>query len=164
MDQLPAHCSAPIGAAPVPGRRRSLAACLLVPLLVLAAPAAAREWFVSTTGSDAGDGSRARPFRTIGHVLAPGNYLVEAGDTVTLLAPPGNRTYRECDVRLRVRLELRSEPGARAHIHCDIVERTPPSAIRQALGCQGVHPAVSAGEFIPPDPLRYNRSRRNPSR
>ncbi len=120
MDHLPAHCSAPIGAAPVPGRRRSLAACMLVSLLVLAAPAGAREWFVSTTGSDAGDGSRARPFRTIGHVLAPGNYLVEAGDTVTLLAPPGNRTYHECDVRLRVRLDLRSEPGARAHIHCDI--------------------------------------------
>src|SRR5690606_18223361 len=27
--------------------------------------------------------------------------------------------YDECDVRLRVRLTLRSAPGTRAHIHCD---------------------------------------------
>src|SRR5690606_10428248 len=89
-------------------------------LMACALPATAREWFVSPAGDDGGDGSRERPFRTIGHVLAPETGVVRAGDTVTLLAPPGNRTFHECDVRLRVRLVLRSPPGERAHIHCDI--------------------------------------------
>ncbi|HEY4529447.1 MAG TPA: right-handed parallel beta-helix repeat-containing protein, partial [Luteimonas sp.] len=95
---------------------------LVLAALAFALPATAREWFVSPAGDDRGDGSRARPFRTIGHVLSPASDLVRAGDTITLLAPAGNRTYRECDVRLRVRLELRSLPGERAHIHCDMAK------------------------------------------
>ncbi|MGY0650260.1 right-handed parallel beta-helix repeat-containing protein [Luteimonas sp. A537] len=111
-------------------RRRGPLACMVLAMLVaFAPPAAAREWFVSTEGSDANDGSRERPFRTVGHVLSPANYLVGDGDTVTLRAPPGNRTYNECDVRLRVRLVLRSHPGERAHIHCDIA--TPESVVVQ---------------------------------
>ena len=83
--------------------------------------AGAAEWFVSTGGSDAnGNGSLAQPFRTLGHVLAPANAIVAAGDTVTLRGPAGNNTYEECEVRLRVPLTLRSHPGEMAHIHCDI--------------------------------------------
>ena len=83
--------------------------------------AGAAEWFVSHGGSDSsGTGTIAQPFRTISHVLAPGNGIVEAGDTVTLRGPPGNNTYNECEVRLRLPLTLRSHPGEMAHIHCDI--------------------------------------------
>ena len=104
-----------------PRHRGQAAACWLVAALLLAAwPAQAREWFVSPAGSDDGDGSMARPFRTVGHVVAPESGIVSAGDTVTLRALPGQRTYEECDIRLRVRLVLRSHPGERAHIHCDL--------------------------------------------
>jgi hypothetical protein len=83
--------------------------------------ATAAEWFVSPDGSDDnGTGSIAQPFRTIGHVLAPANGIVEAGDTVTLRGPAGNNTYNECEVRLRLPLTLRSHAGEMAHIHCDI--------------------------------------------
>ena len=97
---------------------RAAAGLLLAALAATVLPAGAREWFVSPEGSDRNDGSRERPFRTVGHVLSPGNYLVNAGDTVTLRAPAGKHTYNECDVRLRVKLVLRSLPGERAHIHC----------------------------------------------
>src|SRR5690606_16687422 len=123
----PSHETPVAGAA---GRHRGPFACMVLALLVaVAPPLGAREWFVSTEGSDSNDGSRERPFRTIGHVLSPANYLVEHGDTVTLRAPPGNRTYIECDVRRRVRLVLRSHPGERAHIHCDIA--TPETVVVQ---------------------------------
>ncbi|MCE7032679.1 right-handed parallel beta-helix repeat-containing protein [Lysobacter sp. GX 14042] len=101
--------------------RRRHAAGVLACVLAFAAPGLqAAEWFVSPLGDDAGDGSEQRPFRTVGRVLAPGSGVVAPGDTVTLLAPPGNGTYHECDVRLRMPLTLRSPPGERAHIHCDI--------------------------------------------
>ncbi|MEN1957275.1 right-handed parallel beta-helix repeat-containing protein [Luteimonas changyuni] len=123
----PSHETPVAGAA---GRHRGPFACMVLALLVaVAPPLGAREWFVSTEGSDSNDGSRERPFRTIGHVLSPANYLVGHGDTVTLRAPPGNRTYNECDVRLRVRLVLRSHLGERAHIHCDIA--TPETVVVQ---------------------------------
>ncbi|WP_170113213.1 right-handed parallel beta-helix repeat-containing protein [Ahniella affigens] len=81
--------------------------------------AAAAEWFVARNGSDSsGTGSAAAPFRTITHVLDPANEIVSAGDTVTVRGPAGSNLYEECDVRLRVRLTLRSPPGERAHIHC----------------------------------------------
>ncbi|MBB1472363.1 right-handed parallel beta-helix repeat-containing protein [Luteimonas sp. MC1782] len=122
---------------------------MLVALVGIAWPAGAREWFVSTAGSDANDGSMARPFRTIGHVLSPGNGLVRNGDTVTLRAPDGQRTYAECDVRLRVRLVLRSYPGERAHIHCDIA--TPDSVALQidpsASGSQVSNLEISGGRY-----------------
>lgn len=83
--------------------------------------ASAAEWFVSTAGSDqTGTGTIDRPFRHIGHVLDPAEAIVQPGDTVTLRGPAGNRTYHECDVRLRMPLVLRSYPGETAHIHCDI--------------------------------------------
>jgi hypothetical protein len=98
-----------------------LARITLATLLVLSLPAHAAEWFVSTTGSDgSGNGSIGAPFRTLAHVLNPGNAIVEAGDTVTLRGPEGNNVYEECDVRLRVPLTLRSHPGEWAHIYCDI--------------------------------------------
>lgn len=98
---------------------RALAFCLSALLASSATPAA--EWFVSPTGNDSsGTGSQANPFRTVKRVLSTTNGVVSHGDTVTLRGPAGNRTYNECDVRLRVRLTLRSFPGERAHIHCDI--------------------------------------------
>lgn len=90
-------------------------------LLLIACAAQATEWFVSTSGSDTtGDGSQAAPFRTLTHVLAPSAAIVRSGDVVTLLGPNGNNTFRECDVRLRVPLTLRSPAGEMAHIHCDL--------------------------------------------
>jgi Right handed beta helix region/Dockerin type I domain len=79
----------------------------------------AAEWFVSTTGNNAtGNGSLAAPYRTISHVLSPANAIVGAGDTVNLITTVGNNTFNECNVRLRVRLTLRSAAGSNAHIHC----------------------------------------------
>jgi Right handed beta helix region/Dockerin type I domain len=80
----------------------------------------AAEWFVSTVGNNAtGNGSAGAPYRTLAHVLAPASAIVSAGDTVSLIAPVGNNTFNECEVRLRVRLTLRSAPGNNARIHCD---------------------------------------------
>jgi hypothetical protein len=86
-----------------------------------AAGAQAAEWFVSTTGSDSsGDGSLARPLRTLAHLLAPERELLRAGDVVTLRGPPGNNVYRENEVRLRLPLTLRSYPGEWAVIDCPL--------------------------------------------
>jgi hypothetical protein len=95
-------------------------------LLALSCPAAAREWFVSTAGSDdAGNGSESKPYRTVQYAVD----RATAGDTITVRGPSSNRTYNECDVRLRQKLVLRSYPGERAHIHCDM--NTPDSVTVQ---------------------------------
>jgi len=96
---------------------RHLIACVALS----AAPIHAAEVFVSPSGSNiTGNGSAAAPYRTLNHVLAPGNGIVAAGDTVTLRGLTGNNLYEECEVRLRMPLTLRSPTGERAHIHCDI--------------------------------------------
>jgi parallel beta-helix repeat protein len=83
--------------------------------------AMAAEWFVSTSGSDAtGNGSIAQPFRTVSHVVDPANDIVQPGDTITLRGPSGNNVYNEIEVRLRMRLTLRSHPGEWARIACPI--------------------------------------------
>ncbi len=83
--------------------------------------AEAAEWFVSTLGNDGtGTGSISAPFRTLNFVLDPANEIVQANDTVTLRGPAGNTIYNECEVRLRVPLTLRSQPGEWARIHCAI--------------------------------------------
>ena len=90
---------------------------LALMLLLIAFPVAAREWFVATDGDNTlGDGSKARPFRTVGRVLDTSIGVIQAGDTVSLRAG----TYHECDVRLRKRMTLRSIPGEHAHIQCDL--------------------------------------------
>ncbi|MGY1521573.1 right-handed parallel beta-helix repeat-containing protein [Luteimonas sp. A482] len=95
-------------------RCRVLFAALALVLPVL--PAAAAELFVSTAGNDSsGNGSAASPYRTVKKAISTSR----AGDTVTVRAPSANRTYNECDVRLRHRLVLRSPAGERAHIHCN---------------------------------------------
>jgi hypothetical protein len=100
--------------------RHLLLACVAVLAAACAWPAAARTWHVSGAGSDSqGDGSSARPFRSIRRVIDPEWDLVSPGDVVELDGRPGQGRYDECDVRLRVRLTLRSAPGGRAHIHCD---------------------------------------------
>ena len=114
MHHYPAPTPDRIGARRTRARRGSVALAVL--LLAAAAPAIAREWFVSTEGDDQGRGSLQQPFRTVGHALG----VARGGDTITLRAPPGNRTYEECDLRLRVPLVLRSHPGERAHLHCAI--------------------------------------------
>ena len=100
---------------------RSLLFASLAALGALAtAGAHATTWHVSTTGDDRrGDGSEQRPFRTLGRVLDVPGGVARDGDTVLVGGPDGQRRYDECDVRLRVRLALRSAPGERAHIHCD---------------------------------------------
>ncbi len=68
---------------------RRLLPPLALGLLSLPVFAAARSWYVSTTGDDAnGNGSSAAPFATIGHATR----LASDGDTVRVL--PG--LYREC--------------------------------------------------------------------
>ncbi|HNR91310.1 MAG TPA: right-handed parallel beta-helix repeat-containing protein [Dokdonella sp.] len=90
-------------------------------LAVATTPLHAAEWFVATTGNNTtGTGSAAQPFRTLNHVLSPANGIVQAGDIVTVRGPAGANTYAECEVRLRVRLTLRSPPGERAHIACGL--------------------------------------------
>lgn len=101
------------------GRRTFTGAVVLLaamPALCLGA-----EWFVSPLGSDAaGDGSLARPYKTLAHVLDPGRAIVKAGDTVTLRGPTGNNTFQENEVRLRVPLTLQSYPGEWAAINCPL--------------------------------------------
>jgi len=97
---------------------------LLYGLIVMAGPVSAKEWFVSPDGDDVkGTGTQEKPFRTIMRLLNTSTGVVGAGDTVTLRGPAGRNTYSECDVRLRVPLTLRSYPGERAHIHCDIANK-----------------------------------------
>jgi hypothetical protein len=81
----------------------------------------AAEWFVSTSGSDSsGTGAIGQPFRTVTHVVDPANDIVQPGDTITLRGPVGNNVYNETEVRLRIPLTLRSQPGEWAHIACPI--------------------------------------------
>jgi len=97
---------------------RHVAACVLA---CAAGGVHAAEWFVSTTGSDStGTGSIAQPFRTVTHVVDPANGIVGPGDTVTLRGPVGNNVYNEVELRLRLPLTLRSQPGEWAHIACPI--------------------------------------------
>src|SRR5690606_30574890 len=104
---------------PVPGRSARMRCRVLFAALALALPAlptAAAELFVSTAGNDStGNGSSASPYRTVKKAISASR----AGDTVTVRAPSANRTYNECDVRLRHRLTLRSPAGERALIHCN---------------------------------------------
>jgi hypothetical protein len=95
-------------------------------LLFLCGPLAAKELFVSTSGNNSsGNGTSSKPYRTIQYAID----RAAAGDTVTVRGPSSNRTYNECDVRLRQKLVLRSYPGERAHIHCDM--NTPDSVTVQ---------------------------------
>jgi len=95
---------------------RSTLTAAIALLALASAPAWSAEIFVSTAGNDSSaDGSNTRPYRTIKRAISASR----AGDTVTVRAPSGNRTYEECDVRLRQRLTLRSPAGERAHIHCN---------------------------------------------
>lgn len=119
-------------------------------LSMLAGPAAATEWFVAPGGDDVrGNGSARAPFATIARAIRPNGGGARAGDTVTVLGPAGNNTYNECDVRLRVPLTLRSPPGERAHIHCDI--DTPDSVAVQidpgASGSRLSNLEISGGRY-----------------
>lgn len=112
-------------------RRITLAA-----LAVLSVAASATEWFLSPTGSDStGNGSIGNPYRTLGHVLDQEAGIVQAGDTLTLRGTPGNNTYNETEVRLRLPLTLRSHPGEWAVINCPI---GPPDGV-----CVQIDPTAS---------------------
>ncbi|MHC9084477.1 right-handed parallel beta-helix repeat-containing protein [Luteimonas sp. RIT-PG2_3] len=122
----------------------------LLALAALSLPAVAAEWFVSPTGDDArGNGSEARPFRSIMRVINTSTGVARRGDTITLRGPAGNNTYPECDVRLRVPLTLRSYPGERAHIQCPI--RTKDSVVVQidpgASGSRLSNLEISGGQY-----------------
>jgi hypothetical protein len=123
---------------PATSKRRPLSRMALLPgalLLALSTPVMAKEWFVSTSGSNSGTGTQSRPFRTIQYALD----RAVAGDIVTVRGPSSNRTYNECDVRLRKPLTLRSYSGERAHIHCNI--KTPDSVTVQ------IDPAASGSRL-----------------
>ena len=81
-------------------------------------PALSAEYFVSTSGNDSsGTGTLQNPYRTVKRAISAGR----AGDTITLRAPANNRTYNECDVRLRQKMTLQTYAGeGKARIHCAI--------------------------------------------
>ena len=94
------------------------AAASLAVFVLLAMPLAglAAERHVSTAGNDgSGDGSFQNPYRTIKRAIS----VSSTGDTVTVRGPAANRTYNECEVRLRQRLVLRAYPGHQPRIHCN---------------------------------------------
>lgn len=100
----------------------------------------AAEWFVSPLGSDStGDGSLARPFKSLVHLLSPERAIVRAGDTVTLRGPSGNNVFNENEVRLRVPLTVRSYPGEWAVISC-------PLNVEDGV-CIQVDPGASGSRF-----------------
>ena len=101
-------------------RGRIAGALILALAFVLPPSAVARDWIVSTEGhDDSGDGTVARPFRTLGRALNPSSGAQD-GDTVMLRGIPGANVYEECAARLRFRLTLRSYPGEAAHIRCPL--------------------------------------------
>lgn len=94
---------------------------ILLVVVAISGNANATEWFVSPTGSDVtGDGSFAKPYKTLGYLLAPENNLVHAHDSVTLRGIAGNNIYQENEVRLRVPLIIRSYANEWAVITCPI--------------------------------------------
>ncbi len=116
---------------------------LTLALLLAASPLPAAEWFVALDGNDdSGDGSRERPYRTVGRVLSTSNGVVSPGDTVTLRGS-GEGRYEECQLRLRMPLTLRAAPGERAHVHCDpatadssVVQIDPTAAGSKVIGLE----------------------------
>jgi hypothetical protein len=126
--------------------KRPLAAAATAVLLATSFPGLAAELFVSTAGNDSsGNGTLQSPYRTIKRAISK----TAAGDTVTIRGPSGNRTYNECDVRLRHPLVLRSYPGEQAHIHCDV--STPDSVTVQidpnASGSRLSNLEISGGRY-----------------
>ncbi|MFC6184814.1 DUF1565 domain-containing protein, partial [Pseudoxanthomonas japonensis] len=102
-----------------PLRPRSLFPVLLLSAgLCVSVPALSAEYFVSTSGNDSsGSGTLQNPYRTVKRAISAGR----AGDTITLRAPANNRTYNECDVRLRQKMTLQTYAGeGKARIHCAI--------------------------------------------
>ncbi|MCR6626926.1 MAG: right-handed parallel beta-helix repeat-containing protein [Pseudoxanthomonas sp.] len=102
-----------------PLRPRSLFPVLLLSAgLCVSQPALSAEYFVSTSGNDSsGTGTLQNPYRTVKRAISAGR----AGDTITLRAPANNRTYNECDVRLRQKMTLQTYAGeGKARIHCAI--------------------------------------------
>ena len=127
---------------------RRLAIISVVAATTLAsAPALAAELYVSTSGNDSsGTGTLQNPYRTVKRAISAGR----AGDTITLRAPANNRTYNECDVRLRQRMTLQTYAGeGKARIHCAITTAdtvTIQFAPQQDTGAAPAAPGV-AGSF-----------------
>lgn len=118
----------------------------LLVLTLVSTTAMAREWFVSPAGyDDKGNGTLSAPFRTVGHLLDTSVGGARAGDSITLRGG----LYRECDVRLRVPLTVRSYPGENAHIQCDMTK--PDSVVVQidpgASGSRLSHLELSGGMY-----------------
>ena len=99
----------------------SIATISSVVFLLLPISANAREFFLARTGANnLSCGAQASPCRSVSYVLDPANELVNNGDFLTLLAPPGQTIFDESETRLRKRLTIRSAPNQRAHIRCPI--------------------------------------------
>ena len=94
---------------------------LLFSLLWVSTSAAATDWIIAPNGNDStGKGTVASPFRTLARVLDPSTGVAKRGDTVLLRGPAGDNVYNECNARVRVPLTIKSYPGERAHLHCDM--------------------------------------------
>ena len=118
----------------VPG---AVVAAVFFACVSLGAPALSAELYVSTSGNDSsGTGTLQNPYRTVKRAISLGR----AGDTITLRAPANNRTYNECDVRLRQKMTLQTYAGeGKARIHCAIT--TPDSVTIQ------IDPAASGSRL-----------------
>ncbi|WP_334178684.1 right-handed parallel beta-helix repeat-containing protein [Pseudoxanthomonas sp.] len=118
----------------VPG---AVAAAVFFACVSLGTPALSAELYVSTSGNDSsGTGTLQNPYRTVKRAISLGR----AGDTITLRAPANNRTYNECDVRLRQKMTLQTYAGeGKARIHCAIT--TPDSVTIQ------IDPAASGSRL-----------------
>ena len=83
-----------------------MAALLFIPLQAFGAT-----YFVSPNGSDAGDGSRERPYGSVSAALAGG--AVHAGDTLSLL-PGKYGALKVANARFATPVTITSAPGGRA--------------------------------------------------
>lgn len=95
--------------------------CIRILLLAAVASAApARDWVLSPLGDDAGDGSVARPLKSIRRLLDPALDLLAPGDRLLLRAPAGAPPFREDELRLRLPLSLMAFPGEQPQIVCPL--------------------------------------------
>lgn len=93
--------------------------CLLL-LSAVAGSAHGRDWVLSPLGDDGGDGSAARPLKSISRLLDPALDLLAPGDRLLLRAPGGAPPFRENELRLRLPLTLMAFPGEQPRIVCPL--------------------------------------------
>lgn len=94
---------------------------LFLALCLIPGVGSAADWYLApTSGSDQGDGSQSRPFRSISRLLDPATTRVASGDRLILRGGPTEGAFRETEIRLRMRLTISAFPGETPKIECPI--------------------------------------------